>query len=269
MAETNVQTFQDVAAAIARQIIVARSNDDVAFIRLPFRYPSGSTVVTRVARASTFRGEPDKFIVSDYALGYDEAKMMGAGRIYARQGNEIAEREEIEFSHHAFAISDVDFGQLPSAVVLIANCSCEATTVAALRVEESQHQEEGDILYKRLVSTFSPRQVARDAIVTGSSSTKWQVDALVSIDEHRTAFEAVSRHRNSIYAATTKFHDIAALEDAPNRVAVVHRKSELETMLAVLSQAARVVERNVPTETLRRLAGEQASDLTGITRQPL
>jgi hypothetical protein len=51
-----------------------------------------------------------------------------------------------------------------------------------------------------------------------------------------------------------KFLDIARLENAPHRIAVVDRKDELGNYLNVLSQAADVIQYQVPDSTLIRLA---------------
>jgi hypothetical protein len=54
--------------------------------------------------------------------------------------------------------------------------------------------------------------------------------------------------------ASTKFHDFARLDPPPTLVAVVRRKADLGDLLAVLSQAARVVEEDAPDRVLSRAA---------------
>jgi hypothetical protein len=105
-----------------------------------------------------------------------------------------------------------------------------------------------------LVKVFTPLNVNRDVQITGASNTSWHVANVVRLERKITVFEPVSNHPNSITTATAKFHDIARLEDAPNRVAVVHDKKAFGTYLGVLSQAASVVTQDIPDTTLRRLA---------------
>jgi hypothetical protein len=80
------------------------------------------------------------------------------------------------------------------------------------------------------------------------------VDALVTTDAGRAVFEIVTPSPVSVAFAATKFQDIARLEPTPVRVAVVRRKAALGDLLAVVSQAARVIEEAVPDATFRRAA---------------
>ena len=98
--------------------------------------------------------------------------------------------------------------------------------------------------------------VNRDVSIVGASNTSWHVANVVRLERKLTVFEPVSKHPNSITTATTKFHDLARLDDPPNRVAVVENKERLGTYLGVLSQAASVIVRDVPDTTLKRLAAE-------------
>jgi hypothetical protein len=88
-------------------------------------YPSGTTVVVRIEQ-----GE-NKFFVSDFGLGFQEAELMGADLLYARHAHPIAETNGVRFDNQAFFILEASRDQLPGAVVTIANCSHEATVRAA------------------------------------------------------------------------------------------------------------------------------------------
>jgi hypothetical protein len=262
MIEANPHSFQDVADAIARQIVLAEANDDVAYIRLPLRYPGGTSVVVRVTTQPSFVGESKRFSVTDHGLGYEEAATMGVGTIYVRHARGIADRVGITYQDYAFFVEGVSRDQLPGAVVAVANCSFEAVAMVAERVEEIEKETEGEILYKRLVRVFSEKNVARNAEVVGASTTAWPVDNLVTSNSHETIFEAVSVHRNSVYAANTKFGDIREVEIHPKCIAVVRSKPALKTMLTILAKAANsVVEHDIATEALRRLAAESSKQL--------
>lgn len=257
MAQASNDTIEAIADSISREMVGAQTSGNAIFVRLPLLYPSGATVVVRVDRMPNMLTEPERFYVSDYAAGYDEAQMMGVATIYVRQGRDIAEAADIEFKDHAFVAEDVARDQLVAAAISVAHCSFESTSVAAQRMDEAQRQADSDILFKRLTTVFAPQNVAKNAEMVGASTTKWPVDVLVRADERETVFDTVTKNHLSIYAATTKFHDMALLDKPPGRVAVVHKKAELKTLLAVLSQAASVVERDVPNSTFERLAARR------------
>jgi hypothetical protein len=63
---------------------------------------------------------------------------------------------------------------------------------------------------------------------------------------------SVTPHPTSIAFAATKFQDLARLEDAPTRFAVVHRKASFGDLLAVIAQAAQVVEDDAADSVFRR-----------------
>jgi hypothetical protein len=98
--------------------------------------------------------------------------------------------------------------------------------------------------------------VAKNVKIVGQSSTEWPFATIVRLPGTRpTIFEPVTKHHHSVASASMKFNDIARLgTDAPARVAVVHNKKEFGTLLGVLSQAASVVDDDVPDETIHRLA---------------
>ena len=241
--------FQRAIDDVARQIVAAdvRSGQE-AFIKMPMLYPSGSTVVIHVAAVG------ESFFVTDHGAGYDEAEMMGGSATFSRNAPMIAEKSGIGFDRHSFFVAEALRDQMPGAVVAVANCSLEAVSITAFKLAERRFADDSDTLYERLVRIFPRHSVARDASVVGASATPWHVAALVRGTRHPTIFEPVSSHHTSIFAATTKFHDIAEIEDAPARVAVVRKKAELKTYLAVLTQAASVIERDAPNETIQRLA---------------
>ncbi len=67
-------------------------------------------------------------------------------------------------------------------------------------------------------------------------------------------FDLVRPSAVSVAFAAAKFHDLARLEHPPARIAVVHRKASLGDLLAVVAQAARVVEEDAGDSAFRRAA---------------
>lgn len=240
-------TFRKAVDQAHRQLLTVDHRGGASFVKLPILYPSGSTVVIRVTDAHP------QFFVTDNGAGYDEADFMGGSSIYSRYAKPIAENAGVSFDSHAFFVLEATREQLPAAIVTVANCSQQAAALTAYKLAERKFSDDTDELYQRLVRVFPQRKVAKDVEIVGQSNTRWHVATLVT-GPRAVIFEPVSKHHSSVFAATTKFHDIAQAEEAPERVAVVRRKEDFKTYLAVLSQAANVIERDVPDETIQRLA---------------
>lgn len=248
MIEARSNVFRQALEDVSRQLVRSEQHGGTAFIRTPLLYPGGSSVVVRID------DNKDRYFVSDYGSAYSEAEMMGASGVFMRNARMIAEAAGIGFDQHAFFVAEAARTQLPGVVVTVANCSQEAVALAAFKLAERRTSDAADMLFERLIGVFSRRVVARDVEVIGASNTKWHVATLVKQDGSRAIFEPVSNHHNSIFAASTKFHDIADTENPPARIAVIRRKAEFKTYLAVLSQAADVIERDAPNETYMQLA---------------
>jgi len=244
-----VAPHRQLMESVASQLVAIEHRPDGAFITTPLMYPSGSMAVVRVDVLGN-----DRRFVTDMGSGYLEAEMMGTSLIYARNAKTIAEETGLHFDLHAFSVIDVSRDQLPGAIITIANASQQAVAVAAYKQSEKKFAEEAEHLYERLIKVFTPLRVSRDVPIIGASNTSWHVPNVVRLEQKITVFEPVSKHPNSITTATTKFHDLARLEDPPNRVAVVESKERLGTYLGVLSQAASVIVRDVPDTTFKRLA---------------
>jgi hypothetical protein len=238
---------------VARALVDVRHAHDASFISLPVMYPSGSLVIVRIDPHHDGR-----FLVSDMGMGFEEADIMGAGRLFTHSASVVAVRAGVHFDRHTFSIG-IRREQLVGAVSVIAACSQEAVQLATFRLEEKKKADAADRLYERLYHLFSSAKVERDATVVGASNTPWTFTALVRADGHKAVYEPVSDHHNSVASALTKFIDLNQLEHPPARIAVVRKKAALGTKLALISMAANVVEEDVSDETLERLALEDAA----------
>lgn len=242
--------FERLVGEVAQQLVTVEHHVGRSFVKVPILYPSGANVVVRV------EGAEDRFFVSDAGFGHQEAEMMGASLIYARHGRSIAENAGVRFDNQAFFIIEASRDQLPGAVVTIANCSHEAVALAAYKLAERKSVDETDRLYDRLVTIFPRKDVVKNADLVGSSTTKWSIAALVKTTAipRQVIFEPVTKYHASVVNAATKFHDISRLENAPTRVAVVRKKAEFGSWLGLLSQAANVVDENVPDSTILKVS---------------
>lgn len=250
------EKFSALVEGVARDIVATEHHVGASLIRLPLLYPSGTAVVVRIEAGD------NRYFVSDWGLGYRETDLYGAGTFYVRHARGIAERAGVGFDNQAFFIMEASREQLAGAVVTIANCSQEAAMRAADSLAEKTFEDTKERLYERLVSIFAKKVgpakvVTKNAKVIGHSSTEWPIATLVRLpgSTKATIFEPVTKHHNSVAHATMKFHDIALLgSDAPNRVAIVHKKAEFGTYLGVLSQTANVVDESISDDTILRLS---------------
>jgi hypothetical protein len=255
--ESRGTKFSELIESVARQLVATEHDPNGSFIRTPLLYPSGSTVVVRVAQGD------GRYFVSDWGLGYQESDMQGAALFYLRHARPIAEAAGVGFDNQAFFIMEASREQLAGAVVTIANCSQEATTQAAYALAEKTFEDSKERLYERLVKVFEKtagptnKVVRKNVKVIGHSSTEWPIATIVRLpgSRNQTIFEPVTKHHNSVASASMKFRDIALLgKNSPARVAVVHNKQEFGTYLQVLSQSANVIDDDVADSTIIRLA---------------
>lgn len=242
------KAFHEVVSNVVHSLVSARHESGGSFISMPVLYPSGSMVMVRIELH-----QEGRFLVSDMGLGFQEADLLGAGKIFTRSAATVAIRAGIHFDRQVFSLG-VRQEQLVAAATVIAGCSQEAVQLAAFKLDEHQKSDATDRLYQRLVRVFSSQNVVRDAEIRGASSTSWQVATLVTSDGHKAVYEPVAAHPNSVASALAKFVDLSQLERSPARIAVVRSKEALGTRLSLISTAANVVEETVPDRTLERLA---------------
>ncbi len=237
------------ADRVTRALSSARVNSDGVFVNTPLLYPSGSSVVIRIHNLD------GRFFVSDMAQAQQEAEMMGAERTFQHHAPTIARQAGIGFDRQSFFVTEVSEPQITGAVTAVANCSCEAATVVAYKLAENKNDDYLDRLYDKLDHVFGRDRVQKDVELAGASSTKWHLAAEVHGSSNRSyLFDFVSPHPNSIAAAVTKFGDIAELDDAPDRVAVVQDQKKLGTRLTVLARTASVIELDAPDATYQKIA---------------
>ena len=240
--------FGKLVDSVARELVTIKHDAGHSFVGTPLMYPNGTSVVVRIEDAR------DEYFVTDFGMGHDEAAMMGSSIIYSRCAKAIADTANIGFDRHSFFVLRVTRAQLAGAIATVANCSKEAVSIVAYKLAERRSRNAVDVLYDRLALVFPKEKIARDVSVIGQSNTEWHVATMVQREPRDAIFEPVSAHHVSICAASTKFHDIAAVEHAPSRVAVVRNKTEMKTYLAVLSRAASVIERGAPNDAYNQIA---------------
>ena len=242
----------DLADQVARGLSKATMIEGRAFIRTAILFPSGSTVVVAI--------EPEgggSYRVSDLGSGSDQAELLDIFSLYRGQAREVATHSGTTFTGHAFELARVTAEQLVGATMTVANAVGRALDHAVQRAEQRKREIAADRLFDRLGRLFRPSSVSRDVEIRGASAHAWKFDAIVQGSGHRAVFDIVTSHPTSIAFATTKFHDLARLDQAPVRVAVVHRKTSLHEFRSIVEQAAEVLDDD-DTDQRWRLIAEAA-----------
>jgi hypothetical protein len=240
--------FSVLVDEVAREIISTEHFGGASLIKTPLMYPSGASVVVQITQ------QQDRFFVTDMGMGHQESMMFDGANFYLRNAKTIADNFGVRFDNEAFFVAEATKEQLPGATVIIANCSAEATALAAYRAAAPRYEADTDRLYQKLISVFSTAEVDRDVSFVGSSANKWPVNAVVHRRGKTVLFEAVVKNHLSVVNTTVKFHDIARLDNPPNRVSVVSKKSDMGQYLNLLSQAGNIVEFDVPENIIRGMA---------------
>ena len=226
-----------------RALVSITDAGEETIVTIPAFYPSGAVTAITVVRAR------QGFRVTDSGLAYREADLVGADHLFGRSANAVAEQFGLDCINRSISI-EVSANQLSSA---IADVGAASVQIAHRIVERVSSRNEAEIeaqLYLRLVHLFGAPKVAKDAEIAGASNHRWKVSALVTVDGQRLAFEAVSNHHSSVYSTATMFHDLSLLHQRPVGVAVVRDKRAMGDYLGILSQAANVIQDNVPDDAI-------------------
>lgn len=241
--------LDQIAADIASGLTKADLVQGRAFIRTPVLLPSGSTVVVVVQDLGGGR-----YHLSDLGQGWEEAEQIGMARIYQRQAETVAVLSGITFTGRAFILADATQRQLTGGTMTVANAVARTAERTVLRADQRPQDASVARLVGRLGHLFPNAQVATEVDLHGASEHAWHFDALVTAGRRRAVFDIVTPNTISVAFASAKFHDLAALESPPARVAVIQGKAAFGDLLSVIAQAAHVVEQEAPDRAFIRAA---------------
>jgi hypothetical protein len=241
-----------VVTAAVKSLVRSSFISDAALISMPQTYPDGTGVGIRIDPA------PGGYSVSDFAFGYRQAENYGAERSYTKHAVKLAEQYHAEYAggHQLRIHARPD--QLSGAIKLIASISREAVCKTFASAPDWDDEELAADLFQRLVGLFGTDHVFAKASKTGASSVQWRVAAKVTIGDRDVIFDAVSPHHASVFSASSKFNDIARLEERTVSVAVVASKEAMGKWLPLLSQTSVVIEESASDDTLLQLVGTAA-----------
>ncbi|WP_330083776.1 hypothetical protein [Methylocystis iwaonis] len=240
------QPFKDAVESAAKDLVRVQEIGGSLYLNLPIIYPDGSFVTVKLDQSA------GGITVSDAGFAYREAEDVGAHRSFRRTANKIAEDYGIIVGDRAVS-TEATIDQIERAVADVAMASWRIATVITEKAMEEDESELSAELSSRLRSVFGVEKVVEGAKLTGFSTSEWPVSAIVTIDDHKTIFQAVTSHPNSIYKASTAFRDIAATQAKLSLVSFVRSKAALGPKLALLAPS-RIVEESQSDEQIWKLA---------------
>ena len=203
-----------------------------SIVSMPVTYPSGASVVLEITR------QKGQWYVSDRGGGSMEADMSGISRYYKSEAKRVAELAGVRFDGWDMFVAEVGDDALAGAMVVIANCSSEAVTVASLRAADGNRRDAHEELYVRLSGIYKTKDVQKDAEAIGTSNHKWRVSVLVADNHQRAFFEPVTNWYVSVVGTAAKFHDFAGMDYPPARFSVVKSRQDLGDFFGVVAAAS-------------------------------
>ena len=241
-----------VDGAIARaigELVRVRTSALRTEIALPVLYPNGSHVAVFVYP------DGDAFTVSDEGRGAAEADMAGVDPgTFATIARREAGRVGATSDGHAILIPRVTVDKLAIAITVLADLSRNAVAGALDRLAAKARTAPEVLLLGRLEHTFGAPNVEANADVYGASNVLHRVVACVTVTSRPVLFDFFTDHRNSFNAAVAKFFDISQRDDAPARVGVTPKQSELGDRLALISSVATVIDVDAVEDAFLRAA---------------
>ena len=230
--ETNLTISVDEAI---RKLVSVQHFDAGSIVSMPVMYPSGASVVLEIsAQAGRLR-------VCDRGGGYQEAEFDGAIKVYGRYAARAASEAGVQFDGRDLFVADVPMDRIDGAMSVIASCSAQAAAFCAGRVAERHERFAREALFDKLAAVFGADGFTRDVPMIGASKHEWHVDAVIRGDNAFTVFNSVSKAYVSAVGTAAKFHDLARLEHAPRRIAVVSSHQDLGDWSGVIASASDAV----------------------------
>ncbi|TPN02466.1 MULTISPECIES: hypothetical protein [unclassified Mesorhizobium] len=216
------------------------------YVNLPLLYPDGSFVTVRIDQIA------NGVRVSDAGFAYREVEDLNAAKSFKRTANKVAESTGVTVGDRVLYI-EAPIDDIHRAILDVAESSWRVADHICQRIFDEDDEQLANELNERLVRVFGLDKVDEGKTIIGASTNPWEVSAVVAVNGHTAVFQAVSNHANSVYRASTAFHDLAALDKPPRLIAVVRDRGALGSKLGLLSPG-RIIEDSQPDELFRKAA---------------
>ena len=244
MIEIKIHSNSKSVDEAVRSLVSTRHALAGSLVTMPVMYPSGASVVLEVAVHG------DRCFVSDMGTAFEEAEMMGTSRYFKSEAARIAVGYGIRFDGRLMFVAEVPIDNVHGAMVVVANASGDAARAASNKQSERHEHDAKELLYERLVSVYQNRHVAKDAEAIGQSNHKWKISVLVRDRASTLMFEPVSGYYITAVGTAAKFHDFAALECPPTRIAVIKSREDIGDFFGLVAGASsKVVHASEPDST--------------------
>jgi hypothetical protein len=220
-------------------------------VELPLVMPSGSVTTVTVWP----EGSGDTFMVTDDGASlFEVASGAFNEMLFARVARERCERYGAQFDGGSMLYLRVSAGRLRGAIVAMANLMKEVVDETIHRSINQKARQIDFELWDKLDRTFSGYKLERKAHVLGESTALHEFSALLTTERGLVAFDTFNAQGNSVNAVYVKMADIGRNESPPKGIAVTKHMSDIGPKLNLITSVAQVVEIDITTEDLQRLA---------------
>ena len=200
-------------------------------------------------------GDGTTFMVSDDGVAYGEVLTANASmRTFATVAKRSCDRVGASFDGASMLFIRVGAERLSGAIVAIANLVKEVVDETLEKSFAEKTRAMAEVFHEKVERAFPKASRDYHATVIGQSSTPYTVDALVTVDGRRLAFDLFTKDGNSVNSAFVALSDIARLEDGPRPVGVTSSLKAIGPKLNLINSVATVIEVGASEEAYWQLA---------------
>lgn len=220
-------------------------------IDLPVLMPSGSCATVTIWP----EGKGETFMITDDGAALFEVLAGGfSEKLFARVAREGCGRYGATFDGGAMLYLRVSSERLRGAMIAMANLMKEVVGETIQRSINQKAQQIDFELWDKLERAFAGFKVEKRAQLLGESTARHEFSAVLHTEKGMLAFDTFSAQGNSINSVYVKMADISRVDAPPKGIAVTTRIEGLGPKLNLVASVARVVEIDIQTEALQRLA---------------
>lgn len=220
-------------------------------VELPLVMPSGSVTTVTVWP----EGSGDTFMVTDDGASlFEVASGAFNETLFARVARERCERYGAQFDGGSMLYLRVSAGRLRGAIVAMANLMKEVVDETIHRSINQKARQIDLELWDKLERTFKGYDLERRAHLLGESTALHEFSALLKTEKGLVVFDTFNAHGTSINSVYVKMADIGRNEAPPKGIAVTKRMSDIGPKLNLITSVAQVVELNIESQDLEKLA---------------
>mmetsp|Transcript_27439 Transcript_27439/g.50593 ORF Transcript_27439/g.50593 Transcript_27439/m.50593 type:complete len:221 (-) Transcript_27439:350-1012(-) len=205
-------------------------------MNVPVMYPSGATTTVEIEMNG------GNCWVSDMGHGLVEAEYMGAQGFYTKSAKDVAGQHGVQFDGNSIFALWVPVARLESAIVCVANSSCQAAQSAIQSASEQKATKKNDQIFERIQAVFGKNIVSKSADIQGRHA-QWDAKNVVIFPDRRKAvFEFMTGNSISVSSKFLMFSDILKANDGVSLNAVVSKANQLNSKGQMIADVANIIE---------------------------